>query len=156
MASFPQKKPKQLHNLTDDSSLIQQCFERVKPLIDSADMWVVTNKKYADRIAKQGHGIPRKQIIVEPFPVGTNLAVGLGAMEIAKKDPEAVIVVGWADAYIQNEITFRAVLQKAQTMAPNVEGIILAVPAEFPATFYGYLKLGKHERQGGDLQSGFF
>ena len=138
-----EKNPKQFHKLVGDKSLILQCIERVTPIIATRNIWIVTNKSYAKKSAGQSSGVPKKQIIVEPFPLGTSLAVGLGAMHIAQKYPEAIVALGWADSYIKKEREFRTALQKSALIAPDVEGVILAVPPDFPSTEYGYIKLGK-------------
>lgn len=134
--------PKQLHSLVNNKSLMSQTVDRVLPLIESENIWIVTNESYKQQIAAHCGSVPQAQIIAEPFPLGTNLAVGLGAIHIARRHPDAVIVVGWADSYIENEREFLTALEKAQRLAPEVDGIILAVPAVSPRTEYGYIELG--------------
>ena len=136
------KNPKQLHNLIDNKSLMSQTVDRVLPLIDSENIWIVTNESYQRQIAAHSPSVPPAQIIAEPFPLGTNLAVGLGAIHIARRHPDAVIVVGWADSYIGKEKEFLSALERAQSLAPEVDGVILAVPPTSPRTEYGYIEIG--------------
>lgn len=135
--------PKQLHTLIGKKSLMTQTVERITPVIDANDIWIVTNKNYAESIAEHSPGVPASQIITEPFPLGTNLAVGLGAIHIARTDPEAIIVVGWADSYIGKEKEFYNTLKKAELLVRDVDGVILAVQPTYPATCYGYIKIGE-------------
>jgi mannose-1-phosphate guanylyltransferase len=135
--------PKQLHALVGKKSLMTQTVERMTPVIDANDMWIVTNKNYAESIAEHSPGVPASQIITEPFPLGTNLAVGYGAIHIARTDPEAIIVVGWADSYIGKEKEFYNTLKKAELLVHDVDGVILAVQPTYPATCYGYIKIGE-------------
>jgi mannose-1-phosphate guanylyltransferase len=137
-----ENNPKQLHALVGKKSLMSQTVERITPMINAKDIWIVTNKNYAELIAEHSPGVPASQIISEPFPLGTNLAVGLGAIHIARTNPEAVIVIGWADSYIGKEKEFYNVLKKAETLAPDVDGIILSVQPTYPATGYGYIEAG--------------
>lgn len=142
--------PKQLHALVGGKSLMTQTVERVAPLVSPGDVWVVTNENYAERIAEHSPGVPRRQIISEPFPLGTNLAVGLGAAHIALEQPDAVIMVGWADAHIGRDADFRRALEQAGRAADadGIDGVILGVRPTYPATAYGYIELGE-DRGGG-------
>jgi mannose-1-phosphate guanylyltransferase len=134
--------PKQLHALVGNKSLMTQTVERITPMIKATDIWIVTNKNYVEAISKHSPGVPTSQIIAELFPLGTNLAVGLGAIHIAHTDPEAVIVIGWADSYIGKEKEFYNALGQAELLAPDVDGIILAVKPTYPASCYGYIEAG--------------
>jgi mannose-1-phosphate guanylyltransferase len=138
-----ENNPKQLQPLISDNSLMTQTIERITPIINPKDVWIITNKEYANRIADHCPGVPKEQIIAEPFALGTNLAVGLGAIHIARSQPNAVVVIGWADSYIGKEAEFRNALQKAEKLVPYVDGVILAVPPTHPATSYGYIEVGE-------------
>ena len=137
-----ENNPKQLHSIVGEKSLMTQTVERIAPMIAPSDIWIVTNRKYAGQIAAHAPEVPVKQIITEPFPLGTNLAVGLGAVHIARQDPDAVILIGWADSYIGHEQVFRDALEKAALLANDVDGVILAVEPTYPATAYGYIEAG--------------
>jgi mannose-1-phosphate guanylyltransferase len=151
-----ESNPKQLHALVGPKSLMTQTVERVAPLIAPNDVWIVTGRNYADQIAAHAPGVPPRQIITEPFALGTNLAVGLGAMRIARHDPEAVILVGWADSHIGREAEFRAALEKAARIAPTLDGVILGVRPTCAATGYGYIEIGAELDDGGDDGGGAF
>jgi mannose-1-phosphate guanylyltransferase len=138
-----QDNPKQLHALIGDDSLMTQTVSRILPLVPAEDVWIVTNAGYVDRIAKHTPGVPREQVIGEPFPLGTNLAVGLAAIHVAKKDPDAVMFVGWADSYIENSDEFLNALRLAETAAIECDGVVLGVRPTYPATGYGYIEIGR-------------
>lgn len=138
-----QKRPKQLHSIIGDSSLMTQTVARLASVVDEDDIWVVTSGEYAGQIADHCPGIPEVQIISEPFPLGTCLAVGLGLIHIMSHHPDAIVVVGWADAYIGKESRFHEALRSAQLLAEDVDGVILSVPPTYPATGYGYVQTGE-------------
>lgn len=138
-----ENNPKQLHSFVGNASLMTQTVERLTPLIDAKDIWIITNGKYANQISEHSPGVPREQIIAEPFPLGTNLAVGLGVIHIAKSDPDALIFIGWADSYIGNDAAFHGAIRSAGQLAPEVDGVILAVPPSYAATGYGYIETGE-------------
>jgi mannose-1-phosphate guanylyltransferase len=135
--------PKQLHALIGEKSLMTQTVERVLPIVKPQDIWIVTNEKYVDRIAEHSPGVPRDQIIGEPFALGTNLAVGLAAVHVAKQDPNAVMFVGWADSYIQKSADFLQAHQTAAGAIHDCEGVVLGVRPTFAATGYGYIEMGR-------------
>lgn len=136
------KTPKQLQPIIGEKPLISQTVERIRPLIEPRDVWIITNREYTEEIALQVPAVPPGQIIAEPFPIGTNLAAGLGALHIARRDPDAVIVLGWADAYIGKPTEFIKAVEAAAKLAPEVDGVILGVHPSYPATSYGYIEAG--------------
>jgi mannose-1-phosphate guanylyltransferase len=87
--------------------------------------------------------VPPLQVIGEPFPLGTNLAVGLGALHVARRDPEAVIFVGWADSYFKDGEEFRRVLLEAARAARETAGVIVGVRPTHPTTGLGYIRAGE-------------
>jgi mannose-1-phosphate guanylyltransferase len=75
--------------------------------------------------------------------LGTNLAVGLGALHVARRDPEAVIFVGWADSYFRDGEEFRRALLASARVARETAGVIVGVRPTHPATGYGYIHAGE-------------
>lgn len=136
------KKPKQLHSLIGKTPLIAKTIERVSPMIQPKNIWVVTNREHVKQVSDAIPSVPRRQIIAEPHPLGTCSAVGLGLLHIAREDPKSIVVIGWADAHIGKEREFRRVLSKAERVARKTEGVILGSKPEFPSVEYGYLKCG--------------
>ncbi|HZI16980.1 MAG TPA: sugar phosphate nucleotidyltransferase [Pyrinomonadaceae bacterium] len=136
------ERPKQFHALAGESSLLAQSIERVRPLVRAEDTWVVTAARHVEMTAAHAADVPPGQIIGEPFPIGTNLAVGLGALHIARQDPEATLFVGWADSFVGNEEEYLRALRLAEDVARASSGVILGVRPHFPATGYGYIRAG--------------
>jgi mannose-1-phosphate guanylyltransferase len=135
-------RPKQFHALAGRESLMRQTVERVLPIIDASDVWVVTGERYVAQTRDELPELPAAQIVGEPFPVGTNLAVGLGALHVARRDPDAVVFVGWADSYVRDGEEFRRALLAAARVARETEGVIVGVRPTYPATGYGYIHAG--------------
>jgi len=135
-------RPKQFHALAGSESLMRQTVERVLPIISASDVWVVTGARYVAQTAAELPEVPASQIVGEPFPVGTNLAVGLGALHVARRDPHAVLFVGWADSYVRDGEEFRRALLAAARVARECEGVIVGVRPTYPATGYGYIRAG--------------
>lgn len=135
-------RPKQFHALAGDESLMRQTVERVLPVIPARDVWVVTGARYVEQTRAELPEVPAAQVIGEPFPLGTNLAVGLGALHVARQDPGAVIFVGWADSYFRDGEEFRRALVASANVARETEGVIVGVRPTHPATGYGYIRAG--------------
>lgn len=136
-------RPKQFHALAGEASLMRQTVERVLPVIAARDVWVVTGARYVEQTRAELPEVPAEQVVGEPFPLGTNLAVGLGALHVARRDPEAVIFVGWADSYFRDGEEFRRVLLEAARVAREAAGVIVGVRPTHPATGYGYIRAGE-------------
>jgi mannose-1-phosphate guanylyltransferase len=136
-------RPKQFHALAGESSLMRQTVERVLPVIPARDVWVVTGASYVEQTRAELPEVPAAQIVGEPFPLGTNLAVGLGALHVARRDPEAVIFVGWADSYFRDGEEFRRALKASARVARETAGAIVGVRPTHPATGYGYIRAGE-------------
>lgn len=136
-------RPKQFHALAGESSLMRQTVERVLPVIPAQDVWVVTGARYVEQTRAELPEVPPRQIVGEPFPLGTNLAVGLGALHVARHDPEAVIFVGWADSYFRDGEEFRRALLASARVARETAGVIVGVRPTHPATGYGYIRAGE-------------
>ncbi len=81
-----ESRPKQFHALAVEASLMRQTVERVLPVVEASDVWVVTGERYVAQTAAELPEVPAGQIVGEPFPLGTNLAVGLGALHVARRD----------------------------------------------------------------------
>jgi len=135
-------RPKQFHALAGGESLLRQTVERVLPVIPARDVWVVTGARYVEQTRAELPEVPPSQIVGEPFPLGTSLAVGLGALHVARLDPEAVIFVGWADSYFRDGEEFRRALLASARVARETAGVIVGVRPTHPATGYGYIHAG--------------
>jgi mannose-1-phosphate guanylyltransferase len=138
-----ERSPKQFHALAGEASLMRQTVERVLPVINAEDVWVVTGARYVEQTRAELPEVPPRQIVGEPFPLGTNLAVGLGALHVARRDPEAVIFVGWADSYFRDGEEFRCALLASARVARETAGVIVGVRPTHPATGYGYIRAGE-------------
>lgn len=135
--------PKQLQSFVGDKSLMTQTIEQIAPLIPAENVWIVTNQKYYEQIARHSVGVPKEQIITEPFALGTNLAVGLGLIHLAKKNPDEIVLVGWADAHIGKQAEFCEAARQAAEVARETPGVILGVKPNSPSTAYGYIEIGR-------------
>ncbi len=148
------KKPKHLLKITGERSIIQQTVDRIKPLIDEDNIYVVTVASHAEDLAAQLPDLPRENIIVEPVGRNTAPCIGLASLYLKKKDPDDTMVVLPADHLISGESDFLETLSAAGEMAQRTSSLVtIGITPGGPETGYGYIEKGERvgTAQGRDI-----
>ena len=97
-----QNMPKQFLSLTDDGkTMIQLTVERILPLVAMEDIFIVTNRSYKDLVRSQLPELPEANILCEPVGKNTAPCIGLGAVHMAKRYGDAVMMVLPSDHLIK-------------------------------------------------------
>jgi len=135
-------RPKQMLPLVEESSLFQRSVERLKGLLPPDRVYVVTVEDQARELQAQCPEIPRENYLLEPQPRGTASVVGLGAIALRQRDPQAVMAVLTSDHHIANEEALRHVLAAAREVALDGYLVTLGITPTFPSTGYGYIQRG--------------
>jgi mannose-1-phosphate guanylyltransferase len=60
------KEPKQFLKLINDKSFLVNTVERIVPIIDRDNIYVVTNMDYKEKVKNELAGIKKNNIFVEP------------------------------------------------------------------------------------------
>jgi mannose-1-phosphate guanylyltransferase len=121
-------------------SLIAETAARFEGIVPKGNGFVVTTRLLEDAIRTECPGLT---ILAEPQGRNTAPCVYWAAREIAKRDPEGVMLVMPADHYIANVKAFRTtVRQAAERALKHGELITLGVLPTRPETGYGYLRMG--------------
>ena len=144
-----QQMPKQFLSLTGDGkTMIQLTVERILPLVAIEDIYIATNQDYKKLVMEQLPQIPEKNILCEPVGRNTAPCVGLGAVHIAKKYSDAVMMVLPADSLVKENVLFVENLKEACMLAQEGENLItLGITPNYPETGYGYIRfLAEHRR----------
>ncbi len=139
------ERPKQLLKLAGERTMIQGTLDRVTPWIPSENAWVVTNRSQAVETARQLSDVPSSQILVEPCGRNTAPCIGLAAIQLLAKDPEAVMLVMPADHVIGPVEVFQDAARRAASIVdanPNAF-VLFGVPPTYPATGFGYIERGE-------------
>ena len=139
--------PKQFLSLLGDQTLLQQTVSRLETMVTPQCVWIVTGKDYQFLVQSQLAALPRMstaaaQVLTEPLARNTAAAIGLAAMHIQRRDPEAVMIVLPADHWIERRDAFVALLQEAATLAKRDFLVTLGIVPNRPETGYGYIKRG--------------
>src|SRR5215813_941564 len=136
-------RAKQVLALDGERTMIQQTVERLAPLGDPAEMWVITNNLLDKLIAEQLPEVPRKHILSEPVARNTAPACALAAFLLEKDAPATVIGVFPSDHVEKNRDRFVEVVRAGIAIAASGEKIVvLGVPPTRAETGYGYIELG--------------
>jgi mannose-1-phosphate guanylyltransferase len=139
--------PKPFLPLLDERSLLQRTVDRVvghsELGLAPEDVAVVTERRYGPIVREQ---LPGVHVIAEPMGRNTAAAIALATLKF-DRDPDEVMLVLPADAYIQPErdAVYREVIAGAAEMARDgafgVEAplMTIGVHVDHPAIDYGYL-----------------
>jgi len=136
------QQPKHLLSLGSKGSMLAQTCARVKPLIPDNCLLPVTVADHAQAVRQEIPDIPPQNIIVEPVGRGTGPCVGLMALLIRKRDPDAVMISLHADHVIEDEVRFLSVLRAAVRAAEAEHLVTLGIVPTGPETGYGYIQRG--------------
>lgn len=142
--------PKQFLSLTDDGkTMIQLTVERLLPLVEREDIFIVTNKDYKDLVKKQLPNLPEENILYEPVGRNTAPCIGLGAVHIAQKYEDALMLVLPSDHLIKYNSMFLNTLKEACKIAEEDTNLVtIGITPDYPETGYGYIKFNSNECKG--------
>lgn len=134
-------------------TLIQQTFDRLNIICPVENIYVVTNSMYRDLVQEQ-LGLPSEQILAEPSRRNTAPCIAYANYVIAKKDPNANIIVAPADHLILKETKFIEVIEKAIDFTSKNDALVtLGIQPSRPDTGYGYIQFDtSHPSAIGDIK----
>ena len=142
-----ERKPKHLLDIVSKRTIIQETVDRIKPLIPPEDILIVTGKKHARELIRQLPEIPAKNIIIEPVGKNTAACIGLAALHISKRVPDAVMVVLPSDHAISDTRKYLAVIRAAAKFAGQEKGLVtVGIKPSSPQTGFGYIEQGQSVR----------
>ncbi len=134
-------RPKQLQALAGEGTMIEQTLERVAPLAPLERRWIITSAELSDAVAQTVGPGPR--IIGEPVGRNTAPAIALAAAEIARDNPQALMLVLPSDHYIRDVDRFRQTLLSACRLAAQGFLTTIGIQPTRPETGYGYIEKGR-------------
>lgn len=137
-------QPKQLLALApgDDRTLLRASVERILPLAPIENVFIVTGAHLVAPIAEELPDLPRENIMAEPCGRNTAPCVGWAAAKIARRDPDATMIVLPADHLIADEPAFLNVLRNGVEAAAGGALVTCGIEPTRPETGYGYLHVG--------------
>ncbi len=143
-------RAKQVLALDGERTMIQQTVDRLMPLAEVENFWVITNQLLNTVIAEQLPTVPSGHILSEPAARNTAPAAGLAAFLLERESPETVIGIFPADAVVRDTARFEQVISDGIRIAAAGENIVvLSVPPTRAETGYGYIETGAAANPGG-------
>lgn len=142
--------PKQFIDVTGcGKTMLQLTVERILPLVDIRDIYIVTNERYKDIVRAQINHIPEENILCEPVGRNTAPCIGLGAIHMLKKEEDAVMLVLASDHLIKEDDLFRKILMDAINIAEEGKNMVtIGISPNAPETGYGYIKRDSKVKKG--------
>lgn len=141
--------PKQFLSLTSDGeTMIQKTIKRLLPLVDTEDIFIVTNESYVPLINEQLPDIPAENILAEPVARNTAPCIALAAAVINKKYDDAVMMVLPSDHLIKYEELYLDTMRHAVRVAKKDENLVtVGITPTYPETGYGYINFCSAESE---------
>jgi len=135
-------RPKQFIDVLGvGKSLLQLTVERFESICQPENVWVVTNKKYADMVHEQLPDMPITNILCEPCRRNTAPCIAYVSWRIKSKNPKANIVVSPSDHVVMDVPEFRRVVKDCLKFTSDSDAIVtLGMKPTRPETGYGYIQ----------------
>jgi len=138
-----EKMPKHLLDIQGERTIIRETVDRIRPLVPPERTLIVTGRSHAAELIRQLPEIPAENILIEPVGRNTAPCIGLAALHIQKRVPDAVMLVLTSDHRIGNENAFRRVMAAAGRAASGGDALItIGIRPTGPETGYGYIEQG--------------
>ncbi len=134
--------PKQFLRLDGESSLLQATWARLDGLVAPERILVVCGEHHAGLVQTELPELSQANLILESVGRNTLPCLSLAQKVLRERAPDAIQIVLPADHMIPSREKFQASL-KVAIEAARVGGLVtLGIPANSPATEYGYIEPG--------------
>lgn len=136
------ERPKQLLPLASTKPLIAETLERLRDFVPTERIRILAGEGLVGPI-RRATGLPRSAFLAEPRARGTGPVLTWAAWEVARQDPDAVMVSLHSDHVIDPVSHFRDAVRAAVGIAAREDLLMtIAIPPDRPETGYGYLRPG--------------
>lgn len=137
-------RPKQLLTLFGTRSLVHQTVQRVRSFGGADQTLVVTIAEQLGALRRELRDLPRRNFLAEPEGKNTAPCIGLAALEVVNRDPDAVMIILPADHWVADVAAFRSTLRSAAMLAAQTDRLVtIGIPPAYPESGYGYIVKGK-------------
>ncbi len=137
-------RPKQMLNIIGEQSMLQMTVDRLRKLRFMEEIYIIAGRDLADTISDEIDGVPKENILVEPSGKNTAPSIGLVAVHLRAKNPDAVMGVFPADHLIVGHRAFSSALSTGRKLAESDDMLAtLGVVPSSAHTGYGYIQFDK-------------
>ncbi len=134
-------RPKQLLDLFGQGTMLRQAIDRLNGVVPTENIFILTNAQQEAEVRRQAAELPAENIVAEPARRDTAPAVALGAALIARRDPQASMIVLPSDALILEADAFRHLTAEALELAGRQRALItIGIKPTWPCPGYGYIE----------------
>ncbi len=134
-------RPKQLLNLFGQGTMLRQALDRLSGILPAENIFILTNARQEAEVRRQAPDLPEENIVAEPARRDTAPAIALGAALIARRDPQASMIVIPSDALIMDSEAFRSLAAEALELASRERALItIGIRPTWPCPSYGYIE----------------
>ena len=144
------ERPKQFLPIGTASPLIIETIERISPLVHMDRICVVAGRHHRDWLVKNAPELREESIFIEPCARNTAPCIGLAAVQLAHRDPDAILAILPADHHIGDSVKFRRLIKAATRRAALGEIVTLGITPDRPETGYGYIEMSDNEQLSDD------
>ena len=127
-------------------SLLQMTVDRFRKVLPLENIYIVTNKEYAQMVMDELPELAFNQILLEPMRRNTAPCIAFATYHINSFNPNANIVVAPSDHLILKEDEFVSIIQKAFSFVEkNSTLLTLGIRPSRPETGYGYIQMSEEQ-----------
>ena len=138
------ERPKQLLKILSKKSLIEETAERIYSLGGRSQTLVVTIADQLGPMRKELRALPKHNFIAEPQGKNTGPCIGLAALEVLRRNREAIMIVLPADHWVRDVGAFQRALKTAVALARREDQLVtIGIRPDYPETGYGYIMKDK-------------
>lgn len=136
-------RPKQLLNLFDGATLLEQTLQRLEGLVPNENIFILTNALQVEGVRSLAPQLPAENIVAEPAKRDTAPAVALGIGLVAARNPEATMMILPADQLIRDTDAYQSVMKDALTVAASTDALVtIGIRPTWACPSYGYVERG--------------
>ena len=136
--------PKQLLNIQNKESLLQETYKRVNSFIPYGNIISITNTKHASNVKYQLSSLVKNPVVIsEPESKNTAPAIATSVKYILDKykdSKDSVILVVPSDHKISDIKAFEKTVKEGEKLAKDGYLVTFGVKPSYPETGYGYIQ----------------
>lgn len=136
--------PKQLLNIQNNESLLQETFERLASFIPAENIISITNTKHFSNVKYQLSSLAKDtKVLSEPIAKNTAPAVAITTKYIQSlnQDNDPLILVAPSDHIIKQIDKFQDTIKKAEPLALAGNIVTFGVKPDYPEAGFGYINV---------------
>lgn len=136
-------RPKQLLSLFSAETLLEATLRRLEGLVAPDRILILTNADQEAGVRALAPALPPENIVAEPAKRDTASAIALGVAWVARRSPEAVMIVLPADHLISDHAGFQKTLRTAATAAEQSGALVtIGIRPTWACPGFGYIEAG--------------